>query len=85
MKSKTLIALGLCAVSAAVFTGCSTQKTVTGRNNSIGGGLVEFNTGSYIPSDSTSLAIDGTKLDGRVNPSGDQVKLFWGLISYNDF
>jgi len=85
MNSKTLLALGLCALAASVFAGCSTQKTGTGRNNSVIGGLVEVNTGSYLPPGPNTIDIDGTQFDGRVNPSGDQIKLFWGAITYSDF
>ena len=85
MNSKTLLALGLCALSASIFAGCATQKTASGRNSSILGGLVEVNKGSYLPANANTIYLDGTKFDGRVNPSGDQVKLLWGAITYNDY
>lgn len=85
MNSKTLFALGLCAFAASVFSGCVTQKTRTGRNNNLGAGFVQVNTGSYMPSNPITIPIDGTQAFGRVNPSGDEVKLFWGLITYTDY
>ncbi len=85
MNSKTLLTLGLCALAASVFAGCSTQKTRTGRNNSVLGGLAVVNTGSYMPPGANTIHIDGTQFDGRVNPSGDEIKLFWGAITYTDY
>jgi hypothetical protein len=86
MNSKTLLALGLCAFAASIFSGCATQKTRTGRNNTFFGGLAEVNTGSYIPSSPlTIIPLDGTQFLGRVNPSGDEFKLFWGAISCTDY
>lgn len=85
MNSKTLLALGLCAFAASVFSGCATQKTRSGRNNSFLGGLVVVNTGSYLPPGPNNIHVDGTRFDGRVNPSGDEVSLFWGAFSYTDY
>ncbi len=85
MNSKTLLALGLCAFAAAIFSGCSTQKTRTGRNNSYLGGLAQVNTGSYMPVGPLTIPIDGTEALGRVNPSGDEVKLLWGAITWTDY
>ncbi len=85
MNSKTFFVLGLCAFLASVFAGCATQKTRTGRNNTFLGGLAVVNTGSYVPPSATTNHIDGTAFDGRVNPSGDEIKLFWGAITYTDY
>jgi hypothetical protein len=85
MNSKTILALGLCAFAASVFSGCATQKTRTGRNNTFFGGLAEVNTGNYMPSGPITIPLDGTQFLGRVNPSGDQVKLLWGAITYTDY
>jgi len=85
MNLKILLPLGLCALAVSVFSGCATQKTGSGRNNTFFGGLAEVNTGSYIPAGATTIDIDGTKFDGRVNPSGDEVKLLWGAITYTDY
>jgi hypothetical protein len=82
---KTLITLGLCAFAASVFSGCATQKTRTGRNNTFLGGALAVNTGYYQPPAPTTVDVDGTQLFGRVNPSGDQVKLLWGLVTYTDY
>lgn len=85
MKSKTLLTLAICAVAASVFSGCSTQKTRTGRNNSFLGGLVTYNTGSYAPVGTNTIDVDATKFLGRVNPSGTQASLGWGLITTHDY
>lgn len=85
MKSKTLLSLAICAVAAALFSGCSTQKTRTGRNNSFLGGLVTYDTGSYRPVGPNTIDIDGTQLLGRVNPSGTQVSLGWGAVTLHDY
>lgn len=86
MNSKIFFALGLCAFAASIFSGCATQKTRTGRSNTFFGGLAEVNTGSYLPvSPLTVIPLDGTQFLGRVNPSGDQVKLLWGAITYSDY
>ena len=85
MKSKTLLTLGLCALAASVFSGCATQKTSSGRNNTFLGGLAQVNTGSYMPAPPITDHIDGTQLFGRVNPSGDEIKLLWGAITYTDY
>lgn len=85
MKSKTLLTLAICLVGASVFSGCSTQKTRTGRNNSFLGGLVTYDTGSYAPVRHNTIDIDGTQFLGRVNPSGDRLSLGWGLITAHDY
>lgn len=85
MKSKTFLTLAICAVAASLFSGCSTQKTRSGRNNSFFGGLVSYNTGSYLPVRSTSIDVDATQFLGRVNPSGDQFSLGYGTIVLRDY
>jgi hypothetical protein len=85
MKSKTLLTLAICAVTAALFSGCSTQKTRTGRNNSLLGGLVTYNTGSYLPVTGNTIDVDATQYLGRVNPSGTQVSLGWGAVTAHDY
>lgn len=85
MKSKTLLALAACAVAASFFSGCSTQKTRTGRNNSFLGGLVTYDTGSYKPVGPNTVDIDGTQFLGRVNPSGTQVGFLWGAFTFHDY
>jgi len=85
MKSKTLLTLVVCAIAASLFSGCSTQKTRTGRNNSVLGGLFTYDTGSYKPVSNTTMDIDGTQLLGRVNPSGTQVSAFWGVVTLHDY
>ncbi|CAM3022309.1 hypothetical protein [Rariglobus hedericola] len=85
MKSKTFLTLAICAVAASLFAGCSTQKTRSGRNNSVLGGLFVYNSGSYQPVGPNTIDIDGTKYLGRVNPSGTQVSAVWGLVTFTDY
>ncbi|MDF3057989.1 MAG: hypothetical protein K0R17_2204 [Rariglobus sp.] len=85
MKSKTLLTLAICAVAASLFAGCSTQKTRTGRNNSLLGGLVSYNTGSYLPATPNTVDVDATDFLGRVNPSGDELSLGWGALRLQDY
>ncbi len=85
MKSKTLLTLAICAVAASLFSGCSTQKTRSGRNNSFLGGLVVYNTGSYLPVGNNTVDVDATQFLGRVNPSGDQFSLGYGAITLRDY
>ncbi len=85
MKSKTFLTLAICAVAASLFAGCSTQKTRTGRNNSLLGGLFTYNTGSYAPVRNSTLTIDGTQMLGRVNPSGTEVSALWGTVTFHDY
>ncbi|MFA6959382.1 MAG: hypothetical protein WC205_01370 [Opitutaceae bacterium] len=85
MKSKTLLTLAICSAAAFVFSGCSTQKTRTGRNNSILGGLVVYNTGYYQPVGVNTVEVDATQGLGRVNPSGDQFSLAWGALTFADY
>jgi hypothetical protein len=85
MKSKTLLVLAICALAASLTSGCSTQKTRTGRNNSFLGGLFVYNTGSYQPVTPNTIDIDGTQYLGRVNPSGTQVSALWGTITFHDY
>lgn len=85
MKSKTLLTLVACVITASFFSGCSTQKTRTGRNNSFLGGLVTYNTGYYQPVTPNTIDVDATQLLGRVNPSGTQLGLGFGLITAHDY
>ncbi len=85
MKSKTFLTLAICAVAASLFSGCSTQKTRTGRNNSLLGGLVSYNTGSYAPVGVNTADLDTTQWLGRVNPSGDNLSFGWGAITLHDY
>lgn len=85
MKSKTFLTLAICAVAASLFAGCSTQKTRSGRNNSLLGGAIVYNTGSYLPVGSNTVDADATQFLGRVNPSGDQLSLGFGALTIRDY
>lgn len=83
MKLKALLPLGLCLVLAA---GCATQKTRTGRNNNYAAGLVSVNTGHFGPVTPNTINVNTNEIVGNMaNPSGTQVKLFWGLITFHDY
>lgn len=85
MKSKTLLTLVACIFAASFFSGCSTQKTRTGRNNSLLGGLVTYNTGSYAPVHTNTVDWDLTQWLGRVNPSGTEIGLGYGALTAHDY
>jgi hypothetical protein len=85
MKSKTLLTLVVCAAAASVFSGCSTQKTRTGRNNSFLGGLFAYNTGSYQPVGVNTVDVDATQFLGRVNPSGTNLSIGYGALTMHDY
>lgn len=69
---------------ACLVTGCATQKTKNGRTTTVLGGLVKVESGSYQAASVTTIPLDGAKLIGRNNPSGTQVSVLWGLITYTD-
>jgi hypothetical protein len=83
MKSKLLSSLAICSLVAVLSTGCTTQKTRTGRNTNVLGGLVTCNTGDYAPI--SPLGADANVAIGRVNPSGTQVSLLWGAVNLHDY
>lgn len=68
------------ATAMAVLSGCATQKTTTGRNVSVLGGLVDVKTGSYQSASATSLDLNGS-MAGRNNPGGTKTSLLWGLFT----
>lgn len=85
MKSKTFLTLSICAATAALFSGCSTQKTGSGSKNSFLGGLVTRDTGSYRPIGPNTIPFETTQVLGRVNPSGNQTTIGWGLVTLHDY
>jgi hypothetical protein len=85
MNKKALLPLSLLVV-AAVLSGCAHQKTRAGSRTNVLGGLVEVERGAYQPSPITSVDINSNQLVGNAGEvSGTQVKLFWGLITNNDY
>jgi hypothetical protein len=71
-------------VMACALMGCATQKTKTGRNTNVLGGLARVNTGSYQAASPTTVGVEVGDLVGRNNPSGTKVSLLWGLITLTD-
>lgn len=85
MNKKALLPLALLA-SVAVLTGCAHQKTRTGSRTNILGGLVEIKKGSYQPPAINSINADVNELYGDAGqPSGTEVKVFWGLFDNTNY
>jgi hypothetical protein len=85
MKSKLLLAAGLCA--AALFaSGCATRTTASGgRELTVLGGAMTVATDSFQPTTPATLDADSSKLASNGNPSGQKVSFFWGLITFHDY
>ena len=77
MKRFPLFAL---AAALVVLSGCATQKTKTGRNVSVLGGLIDVKSGSYQSASPTTIDVDGNMV-GRNNPGGTKTSLLWGLFT----
>ena len=82
MKRYLPCLLALAVACAAV--GCATQRTKTGRNTNVLGGLARVDSGSYQSAPATSLDVDTSDMVGRNNPSGTKVSLLWGLLTFTD-
>lgn len=85
MNKKALLPLAL-LTAAAILSGCAHQTTRAGSRTNVLGGLVAVEKGAYQPAAHTSFDVDTNELVGDAGkPSGTQVKLFWGLITANDY
>ncbi len=86
MKTKLLLAAGLCA-SVFFATGCATRVTASGgRETTILGGAVTVATDSFQPTTPAAvLDADTSKLASTGNPTGKKTTLLWGLISLHDY
>jgi hypothetical protein len=85
MNKKALLPLAL-IVLAASFTGCAHQATRTGSRSNYGFGLVEVERGAFQPAPVTSADIHLNEYIGDAGEvSGVQTKIFWGLLSFNDY
>jgi hypothetical protein len=85
MKISHLLPLGLCTAAALLSTGCATQKTHSGTNTYILGGLVTVKTGDYQPAAPTSAQLNGLELIGKGNPSGTSVSFGYDAVKYTDY
>lgn len=85
MKSKTLLPLALVLAAAAV-SGCAHQKTQTGSKTNVLFGLVEVERGAYASAPVNTIDVNSNESFGNAGKvSGTQTKLFWGVITNNDY
>ncbi len=86
MKTKLLLAAGLCA-TALFATGCATRVTASGgRETTVLGGAITVATDSYQPSTpATAVEADTSKLVSTGNPTGKKTSILWGLITLHDY
>jgi len=85
MNKKALLPLALIVVTAT-FSGCAHQKTRTGSQTSILGGLVEIERGAFQPAPVMSIDGNLNELVGDAGkPVGTQVRVAWGVITTNSY
>jgi hypothetical protein len=86
MKTKLLLAAGLCA-TALLATGCATRVTASGgRETTLLGGAMTVATDSFQPATpAAAVDTDTSKLVSAGNPTGKKTTLFWGLITLHDY
>ena len=78
-KTTSLIAIAIVSLS---FAGCRGGHRVPDRKTFLG--IVEVEKGTYSPTTPLSFDVSTDEIVDRDNYSGDRVKLFWGLISFED-
>jgi hypothetical protein len=86
MKTKLLLAAGLCA-TALFATGCATRVTASGgRETTVLGGALTVATDSFQPpTPATAVETDTSKLASTGNPTGKKTSILWGLITLHDY
>jgi hypothetical protein len=85
MKTKLLLAAGLCVLALSA-TGCATRVTASGgRETTVLGGAVTVSTDSFQPTTPATLDADTSKLASTGNPTGKKTTLLWGLITLHDY
>ena len=85
MKTKLLLAAGLCA-GALFASGCATRTTASGgHETTLLGGAMTVATDSFQPTTPATLDADTSKLAGAGDPSGKKISLFWGLITFHAY
>ena len=84
MKAKILLVFAI-AASAALLSGCATQTVRGGKAASVAGGLYYSKDASFVPPQINTIDNYGLPFAVNGNPSGKQVSLLWGLITYTDY
>ena len=84
MRTK-IIALLSITISALVFTGCDGGSSQMGSKEAHLLGVAKINKAHYQPSGVATFSLSTDELYSRKNFSGDQVSLFWGLITIKDY
>jgi hypothetical protein len=82
MSCKIITLLSL-AISALVFTGCSSAKMGPKETSILG--LVKYQKADYSPTGSTTFAVHTNELGPRRNFSGDKLTFLWGLVALKDY
>jgi len=92
MKSKKLLVFTSLLFAVALFQGCRTSPTQAQLDNMVDPtvernffGLVQERPQSFHPRKVSSFPLRSKEVVGRQNMTGDQVSLFWGLISFEDY
>ena len=84
MYSK-IIAFLLIAASASLFSGCQSNHSQIGPQESNLLGIVKVEKAAYTPTGPNTFAIHTDELYTRRDFSGDKVTLLWGLITIKDY
>jgi hypothetical protein len=84
---KTIFLPFVLIATAAILSGCATQKTSAGRHTNLLFGLVTVDKGGYQPAPAvTASELNTNEIIGNAGRlSGTQVKLAWGAITVNDY
>lgn len=92
MNLQKLLVFTSLVVALALFQGCRTSPTQAQLDNMVDPaiernffGIVQERPASYHPRKVSSFPLRSREIVGRQNMTGDQVSLFWGLISFEDY
>ena len=83
MKTK-FSAVILLALFAVLFSGCSSTRTLYGKQETNVLGFVKVEQGSYSKTGPLTIGVKTSELVPRADPSGNRVKFLWGLITIED-
>ena len=84
MRSK-LTAILLLVASAFAFTACSSSDTTMLPKETNFLGMVKYSPESYANTGFATLAISTDELFARKDFSGNQLSLFWGIVTIKDY